>query len=60
MFSNVPRGQVRKVINFALWFDIQWYGLALFLHAAWWIEKLRLLKWGGKWAEYCHSHSSHV
>ena len=40
MFSNVPRGQVKKVMNFALWSDIRWYGLALFLDAVWWIEML--------------------
>ena len=31
----------KKVINFALWFDIiHWYGLALFLRDIWWIEML--------------------
>ena len=30
MFSEVPRGQIKKVINFAFWVDIHWYGLALY------------------------------
>ena len=28
-----PRGQIKKVMNFALYFDIHWYGLALLLQA---------------------------
>ena len=60
MFSEVPRGQIERVINFALWFDIHWYDLALFLHAVCWIEMLRLLKWEVEWSEYRCSHSSHV
>ena len=40
MFSKVLRGQIKKVINFAFWSNIYWYGLALFLHDIWWIEML--------------------
>ena len=40
MFSEVPRGQIKEVINFAFWSDIHWYGLAIFLHDIWWIEML--------------------
>ena len=35
-----PRGQIKKVMNFALYFDIHWYGLALLLQAVRWIELL--------------------
>ena len=56
MFSKVPRGEIKKVVNFAFWSNRYWYGLALLLHDIWWIEmlynsvsfKLRSLKWGGK------------
>ena len=34
MFSEAPRGQIKKIISFASWFYIYWSGLALFLHAA--------------------------
>ena len=34
------RGQIKKVMNFALYFDIHWYGLALLLQAVRWIELL--------------------
>ena len=33
IFSEVPRGQIKKVLSFTLWFDLHWYGLASFLHA---------------------------
>ena len=36
MFSKVPRGQIKKVINFAFWSNIYWYGLV----DIWWIEML--------------------
>ena len=36
MFPKVPCGQM----NFALWFDIHCYSLALFLHAVYWVEML--------------------
>ena len=39
MFSKVPRGQIKKVINFAFWSNIYWYGLALFLHDKGVLEK---------------------
>ena len=44
MFSEAPRDQIKKVTIFALWFGMDWYGLALFLHAdvVWWIEVLRV------------------
>ena len=32
MFSKVPRGQIKKVTSFTLWFDLHSYGFALFLH----------------------------
>ena len=40
IFSKVPRGQIKKVMNFTFWFDIYLNGLALFLHVVWWIEML--------------------
>ena len=40
IFSKVPRGQTKKVMNFTLWNDIHFNGLALFLIAVWWIEML--------------------
>ena len=33
MFSEAPRRQIKKVMIFALSFDIVWYGFALFLRA---------------------------
>ena len=40
MFSEAPRGQIKKVNNLRLWFDMNLYGFALFLHAdvVWWID----------------------
>ena len=49
IFSKVPGGQIKKVMNFNLWFGIHLNGLALFL---------RSLKWGGKRSEYSCSHFS--
>ena len=40
MFSEAPIGQIKKVMSFALWADIYWYGLALFLQAVLWIDVL--------------------
>ena len=44
MFSGAPRGQIKKVVVFTLWFGMNWYGFALFLHAdvVWWIEVLQV------------------
>ena len=66
MFSKVPRGQIKKVKNFTLWFDAHSYGLVFLILACclmnWkviaWL-KVRSLKWGGKWSEYRCSHSSY-
>ena len=33
MFKKAPRGQTENVMIFALWFGMNWYGFALFLHA---------------------------
>ena len=33
MFSEDPRGQIKKDTSFTLWFDLHWHGLALFSHA---------------------------
>ena len=43
MFSEAPPDQVKKVMIFALWFGMDWYGFALFLHAdvVWWIDLLQ-------------------
>ena len=43
MFSEVPHGQIKKVMIFTLWFGMDWCGFALFLHAdvVWWIEVLK-------------------
>ena len=40
MFSEASRGQIKKVMIFALWFDMNWNSLALLLHAdvVWWID----------------------
>ena len=40
MFSEASRGQIKKVMIFALWFGMNSYGLVLFLHAdvVWWID----------------------
>ena len=38
IFSKVPHGQIKKVMNFTFWSDIHLNGLALFLHDVWWIE----------------------
>ena len=62
MFSKVPRGQIKKVRNFTLWFDVHSYGLVFLILACclmnWnvvvWL-KVRSLKWG-KWSEYRCSH----
>ena len=63
MFSKVPCGRIKKVINFAFWFDIRWYGLALYSYMLFdelkcyssASFKLRSLKWGGKsfFSYYC-------
>ena len=44
MFSEAPPGQIKKVMIFALWFAMDWYGFALFLHAdvVWWIDVLQV------------------
>ena len=44
MFSEAPLDQIKKVVIFALWFGMNWYGFALFLHAdvVWWIEVLQV------------------
>ena len=66
MFSETPGGQV--IYDLHLWFEMNLYDLALFLHAdfVWWIDvcsltyKLRLLKCRGKRSEYRWSHFSHI
>ena len=66
MFSKAP--PVHTFYDLRLWFDMNLYGLALFLHAdvVWWIDvcsftyDLRLLKYRGTLWEYCCSHFSHV
>ena len=43
MFSEPPRVQIKKARKiFALWFDMNWHGFAVFLHTdvVWWIEVL--------------------
>ena len=44
MSSEAPRGQIKKVVIFALWFGMNWYGFALFLHVdvVWWTEVLQV------------------
>ena len=44
MFSEAPPDQVKRVMIFALWFGMDWYGFALFLHAdvVWWIDVLQV------------------
>ena len=44
MFSETPRGQIKNVVIFALWFGMNWYGFALFLHVdvVWWTEVLQV------------------
>ena len=38
MYSEAPRGQIKKVMIFAFWFDINWYGFAVFLPLMnWWV-----------------------
>ena len=43
MFSEALPGQIKEVMIFALWFGMDWYGFALFLHAdvVWWIDLLQ-------------------
>ena len=42
-FSGAPRDQIKKVVFFALWFGMNWYAFALFLHAdVCWIEVLQV------------------
>ena len=51
MFSKVPRGQIKKVTNFTLWFDIHliWLSFILTWYLMNWVSfKLRSLKSGGK------------
>ena len=67
MVSKVPRGQIKKVFNFVLWFDIHWYGLSLLLNTVdelkcynWVSCKLWSLKWRGKWSEYHCCRSSNI
>ena len=52
MFKKAPRGQTENVMIFALWFGMNWYGFALFLHADVFDElkcyNLRSLKFRGK------------
>ena len=33
MSSEAPRGQIKKVMIFALWSSMSWYSFALFVHA---------------------------